>query len=188
MLRHPKGKEGRQDREQDLDQGLVYPPPQAQHCPADTDAPQDFADEDGGKHFCRLTYGEDSQANGSHGETIKDQRRGIVCQSFAFEHNKYTTWYLHSARDGEGGNGIGRRNDGAQYQAHRPRKTHEPMGRGSNRERCKHDAANGEKRNRAEIEPELAPVHLESRGVDNRRQHKQEHDLRCKLYWRQTRH
>ena len=41
------------------------------------------------------------------------------------------------------------------------RKIHDPMRRGGDRERREHDASHGEKRDRAQIELELAPAHQE---------------------------
>jgi hypothetical protein len=62
------------------------------------------------------------------------------------------------------------------------------MGCGSHCNRRKHNAASGQKRNRAQIEPELAPTHQEGRFVDDGRQYQKQHELWSKLYRRQARH
>jgi hypothetical protein len=58
----------------------------------------------------------------------------------------------------------------------------------SYRERGEDDAADGEKPDRTKVEAELAPAHLERRGVDDGRQHEEEDDLGRELDRRQTGH
>ena len=183
-----KARKRREDREQYFDHGLVDPPPQAQHHPADTDAPQDLADEDGGECSGRFDRGEDPEAHGSDGEAIEDERGRIVSERFAFEHDEDAARDLHSARDGERGDGVGRGDDGAKHEAHGPRKIHQPMRCRRDRERGEDDAADGEKPDRTQVEAELAPAHLERRGVDDGRQHEQQHDLGRELDRRQAGH
>ena len=140
MLRHPKGEERRQDREQDLDHRLVDPPPQAQHHPADADAPQDLADEDGGERSGRFAEREHPEAHRGDGEAIEDERGRIVGERLAFEHDEDAARDLHAARDGERGDGIGRGDDGAEHEAHRPRQVHQPMRRRRDHHRGEDDA------------------------------------------------
>ena len=104
---------------------------------------------------------EHADGDGSYGEAIEDERGRIVRQRLAFEDDDEPAGELHSAGNGKGGDGIRRRNDGAEKEADRPGKIHDPMRRGGNRERREHDASHGEKRDRAQIELELAPAHQE---------------------------
>ena len=50
------------------------------------------------------------------------------------------------------------------------------------------DATDGEKPDRTQVEAELAPAHLERQGVDDGRQHQQQHDLWRELDRRQAGH
>ncbi len=141
MHRGPKGEERRQNRKHDFDQGILDPSSQAQHEPADANAPQDFADDDGGKQPGSLGEREETDGDGANGEAIKDERGGIVGQSLAFEHDEDAAGNFHPASDGEGGNGVGRRDDGPQQEPDRPRKIHDPMRRGGDCKRREHDAS-----------------------------------------------
>ena len=61
------------------------------------------------------------------------------------------------------------------------------MGCRADRKGRERDAAYGQKRYWAQIEAELAPAHVESGAVYDRRQHDKQHELWSELYWRQTR-
>ncbi len=122
---------------------------------------KNLASNDGGKDSGSFSKREEAYGDGSDGEAIKDERGRIVRQSLAFEDDEEPAGELHPAGNRKGGNGVRRRHDSAQKEADRPGNIHDPMRRGGNRERREHDASHGEKRNRAQIELELAPAHQE---------------------------
>ena len=73
-------------------------------------------------------------------------------------------------------------------ESNRPCEIHDPMRCGSDRNSCKNNATHCQKRNRAQIKLKLAPTHQEGRGVNNGRQHQEQHKLRSKFHRWQARH
>jgi hypothetical protein len=95
---------------------------------------------------------------------------------------------LHPASNGQGRNGVRRGYDRPQYKTDGPIDIHQRVDRSSHHDGCEHNAANRQQRDRAQIELELAPTHLEGRGVDERRQYEEQDQFRSKLYTWEARH
>ena len=187
MLGRPIGEERRQNRERDLDARIADPAPQPQHQPTDRDPPENFPRHDGGEHCRGLTERKCAGADRGYREAIQDQRGRVVRQPFAFEDDQNAPGELQSARDGERGHRVRRRNDGAQQESHRPRQPQQIMRHGGDRAGREDDAAHRQQRDRAQIESEFAPAHRHRGRIDDGRQHEQEHQLRGKLHARQAR-
>jgi hypothetical protein len=187
MLGRPIGEKRCQHRERDLDRRIVDPPAQAQHQPADADAPEDFADDDGNERARRLTERKRTGAHGGDREPIQNERGGVVGQSLPFQNHQDAPGKLHSAQDRHGRHCIGRRDNRAQHESHRPRQAEEPMGRRRDRHSGEHDASHRQKRDGTQIEAELVPTHRHRGRIDDRGQHQQQHQFGRELDRRQPR-
>ncbi|MGA8503329.1 MAG: hypothetical protein WB683_17390 [Candidatus Sulfotelmatobacter sp.] len=123
-------------------------------------------------------------AHGGDREAVEDEGGGVICQSLAFEHDQDPLGELHSARDRERRDGVGRRDYGAQYEAHRPSETQQPVTCRCDCNRRERDATHGQQPDRAEIESELAPAHRHRGRVDDGRQYQKQHQLRGEFHGR----
>ena len=186
MLGRPIGEKRRQHRERDLDRRIVHPAPQPQHQPADADAPEDFADDDGNERAGRLTERKHAGAHGGDREPVEDERGCVVGQSLAFEDDQDAPGKLHSAQDRHRRHGVGRRDDRAQHEPYGPRQAEEPMGRRRDRDGGEHHAPNRQQRDGTQIEAELAPAHRHRGRIDDGRQHQQQNQLGRELDRRQA--
>ena len=186
ILRRPIGDERRQDRQHDLDARFVHPMAQAQHHPADADAPENLTHNDRGEHGGRVAKRKRARTHGGYGEAVEDERRRIVGEAFAFEDHGDASWKFEIARDGKGRHGIRRRDDGAQHESHRPIEAQQKMRDRRNDHRGEEDGADGEKRDRAQVEAELPPAHRHRRPIDDGRQHQEQHEFGRQRHFRQA--
>ena len=76
----------------------------------------------------------------------------IIRQAFAFKDDERAPWDMHAPRDGERCHGIRRRNDRANYEADRPRKTEQPMHGGGHRDGGENDAPDRQQSNGSQVE------------------------------------
>ncbi len=113
----------------------MNPVPQTQHQPTDADPPEDFAGDNDSERSDRVGEREYASADRGYREAIEDERGGVICQPFAFEDDKDSPRKLQSASDRERRHSVRRRNNGAQYEAHRPSETQQPMGCRGDRDR-----------------------------------------------------
>ena len=171
LFGRPVGDERRQDREHDLDAGIADPTAQAKHEPSDADSPHDLSHEDGRKAAGGLDKRERSSHHRGDREAIEDERGRVVGQAFALENDDQALGKLQSLRDRQRGNGVGRRDDGAQDKADRPGKAQQPVRSRGDRDRGEHDTTDRQQRDRAQVEAELFPTHLHCVPVDDGRQH-----------------
>ena len=116
MLGKPERDIRRHQRQRDLDARVAGPAAQAQAQPADADAVADLAHHDEGEGSERLTEGEQASAYGGDREPVKDQRRGVVREALAFEHNDEPARQPETAGDRQRRDNVGRRHDGAEHE------------------------------------------------------------------------
>ena len=107
----------RHQRQRDLDARIARPAAQAQAGPADADAVGDFADDNEGKGPGGRAEGEQAGGDRGDGKAVKNQSRGVVGETFALEHEDKPARQPERADDGERGNRVGRRHDGAEHEA-----------------------------------------------------------------------
>ncbi len=119
-------------------------------------------------------------------EAVKDQRRGVVSEAFAFQHQQEPPRQPQPARHGQRRDHVRWRYDGAEQEADRPGQADQVMRRHCDRAGGEDDAAEGEQEDRPQIEAEFPPAHGDAGGVDQRRQDHQQHELRGELDARQT--
>ena len=100
--------------------GSRDPAPQAQAEPADGDAPDDLAHDDGGEGAGGFAEGEAAGTDRDDREAVEDQRGGIVGEAFAFQHQQEPARQPQPARDRERRDRVGRRYDRAEQEADRP--------------------------------------------------------------------
>ena len=157
------------------------------HEPADANSPDDLPCNDRHKAAGGRDERERSRAHRHDREAIKDERRRVVRQSLALENDEQAPRKLHALRDRQRRHRVGRRNDGAQYEADRPGKAQQEMGRRGDGDRGEHDTADRQQRDRAQVEAELFPAHLHRVPIDDRRQHEQQDKIGRELQARQPR-
>ena len=97
-----------------------------------------------------LVEREQSGAHRGDGEAVEDQGRGVVGETFAFEHDDEPARQTETAHDGERRHRVGRRHDGTEHEADRERHAEEEMRRRRHRAGGEDDAAEGEQRDRAQ--------------------------------------
>ena len=186
ILRHPIGGIGRDQGQHDLDPRIGRPAAQPEAQPADADAVGDFADDDDDEGPGGLERRERAGDDGGDGEAIEDQRGRVVGEAFAFENDEQAPRNVERPRQRQRRDHVGRRDDGAEQEAHRPWPAEQPMDRGRHRAGREHHAAEGQQRDRPQVEAELAPAHRHAGRVDDRRQEDQEHEFRRELDRRQA--
>ena len=118
-------------------------------------------------------------------EAIENERGGVVGEAFALQHHENAPRQRQPPRDGERRHHVGRRDDGAEHEGHAPLPAEQVMQGGGDRAGGEHDAAEGEQRDRAEVEAEFAPAHRHAGRIDQRRQQHQQHQFRRELDRRQ---
>ena len=176
----------RHQRQRDLDARIARPAPQAQAGPADADAVGDFADDNEGKGPGGRAEGEQAGGDRGDGKAVKDQGRGVVGETFALEHEDKPARQPERADDGERGNRVGRRHDGAEHEADGQGHAEEEVRDRRHRAGGEQDAAERQERDRAQVETEFAPAHRHAGGIDQRRQDAEQHQFRSQLDPRQA--
>ena len=187
-FRRPVRRERGEQRENDLDARVPRPAPQPQAQISDEQPPRDLADHDGDEHQCRIAEREGAERHRGDGEAVEDQRGGVVGEAFALDHHHGPPRHAEPPRDRHRCHLVGRRDDGAEHEADRPVPVEQEMHDGGDRDRREGHAAEREQADRADVVAELAPAHGDTGGIDQRRHHEQEHELRRKLDPRQSRH
>ena len=186
MLRDQKGDVRRHQRQRDLDAGITRPTAQAQADPADADAVGDFADDNERKLSGGLREREQAGRDRRDGKAVKDQGRGVVGETFPIEHDNEPPRQTETADDGERSDRVGRRHNGAEHEADRPRHAEHKMRHRRHRGAGENDTTEREQRDRAQIETKFAPAHGDARRIDQRRQDAEQHKFRRELNPRQA--
>jgi hypothetical protein len=120
MLGRPIRQVRRQHRQHDLDARVGHPTAQSQHQSADRESPDQLAGDDCQERADCMTDREQLAANGSDGEAVEDQGRGVVRQAFPFQDDAEATRQVQAARDCQRRDRIRRRNDRSQYESNLP--------------------------------------------------------------------
>ena len=156
--------------------------------PADGDAEQHLADDDGGEGAGRLRQREQPGRDRRHREAIEDQRGGVVGKPLALEHDENAARHAELAGDRQRRHHVGRCDDGAEQEADAPRQPDQIMRRGGDREGGEDHAADRQQDDGAEIGFEFAPAHGDAGRIDQRRQHHQQHQFGRQFERRHARH
>ncbi len=188
MLGQPVGDVGRDQRQGQLDLRIPRPFAEAKGEPADADAEGDLTGDDEEEFAGRERQREMPDHDRGKRKAIEDQRRGIIGEPFALEDDQEPARHVEPARDRERRHHVGRRDDGSQQKGDGPGQADHVVRGGRHHRRGEDHRANREQHDRAQIVPELAPAHGDARGVDQRRQHHQEHQFRRQLDRRHARH
>ncbi len=120
------------------------------------------------------------------GEAVEDQRGGVIGEPFAFEHDQKAARQAEPPRDRERRDHVRRRHDRAEHESDAPRPAEQIVQRGRDRDGREHHRAEGEQRDRPQIEAEFAPAHRHAGRIDQRRQQHQQHQIRRKFDRRQA--
>ena len=160
--------------------------PQAE--PADNDPERDFAEQDederSGGGWQRKRAGRDRQ----HREAIEDQRGGVVGEAFAFEDDENPMRQMQPLGDRQRRDHVGWRDDGAEHEADAPGQAEQRVRRSGDRASREDHAADGEQRDRPQVGLEFPPAHGDAGGIDQRRQHHQQHAFRFHFDERKARY
>ena len=157
--------------------GSRDPAPQAQAEPADGEAPDDLAHDDGGEGAGCFAEGEAAGTDRDDREAVEDQRGGIVGDAFAFQHQQEPARQPQPARERERCDRVGRRYDRAEQKADRPGQPDHVMRRHRDGAGGEYHCAEGEQENRPQVETEFPPAHGDGGGIEQGRQDHQQHQL-----------
>ncbi len=188
MMRNPERDIGRDQRQRDLDLRIPGEMPRPQREPADRDAEQQFAGDDGAEGAGGLRQREQPGRDRRHRETVEDQRGGVVGEPFAFEHDENSARQAELARDRQRRHHVGRRDDGPQQKADTPGQSDQIMRGSRDHQGGENHAADRQQRDDAQVEAEFAPAHRDAGRIDQRRQHQQQHQFRGQFHRRHARH
>ena len=166
--------------------GIASPAAQAQAKPADRDAVGNLGDDDQRKVAGGRREGKQAGAHRGDGKAVKNQRRSVVGEAFAFEHDDEPARDAQTADDGERRNRVRRRHDGAEHEADRQRHAEEPMRRRRYRTSGEDDTAESKQRDRPQIELEFTPAHGNAGRIDQRRQNAEQYQFRRQFDARQA--
>ncbi len=108
----------------------------------------------------------------------RDQGGGVVDQALALEDRDDPSGHAHAARDRGGGNGVRRRDDGTEGQGSRELEPgNQRPGHQADRERREDDRPDGQDADRLVVGAYVDERRADGRGVQQRRQQPDEHDL-----------
>ena len=179
MLGHPEGDIGRHQRQRDLDARIARPLAQAQAQPADADAVDDLADDDqaegpGGLRRARTCRWRPPRPRSGRGSARSRRWRGLRLPAPPRSRR---------GRPSRRAIASGATTSGGAMMAPSTKPTAQSKSKQIMRGRRhragrEHHAAEGEQRDRPQVEPELAPAHGDAGRIDQRRQDHQQHQFR----------
>ena len=106
---------------------------------------------------------------------VGDERGGVVDQTLTPEDRLDPRRDTQTLQNRFGRHGVGRRYDRTEREGRRPRQTRNESMRDPRDNRGRHEnEADGEKKNRAQIAPEIPPRSEEGRGIEERRKKEEE--------------
>ena len=126
----------------------------------------------------RMPEREAARHDGRDGEAVGHERRGVVDQALALDQRHEPAREAEAGADRRRRDGIGRRHDGADHEADRPRQAsdHGVADRGHHEHRREHEA-HREQGDRPRIGAQVAQRGEEGARVEQRRQESDEHDV-----------
>jgi hypothetical protein len=186
LRRHQEGDVRRHQRHGDFDASIARPAAQPQAHPAHRNAPEDFANDNQREIAGGLRQREHAGAYRGNGEAVEDQRGRVIGEAFAFEHDHEAARQAETANNGKRRHRVRRCDNGPEHEAHRQRHVQHVVRDHRDRAGGEDDAAEGEQRDRAQIEAELAPAHGDAGGINQRRQDAEQHQLRRQFQPRQA--
>ncbi len=151
---------------------------QAQHCESDGHAEGDFSDDDGHELQCGDGRRERDAARRSQREAQRDQRSRIVDETFTLQHGAEPQRQPHAAQHRQRCHGVRRRDDCAQYEAHRPAHTEQVVNSGRNASCRDEYATDGQQQDGSEIGAKAGPAQANTGRVKQRRKQYQQHQVR----------
>jgi len=114
----------------------------------------------------------------ANAELQRQQSAGIVQQALAFQHVHQPPRQSQAAGDGGGGDGVGRRDNGAQHQPDPPIEARQqPLPRFGDPDNGESHQAKGQENNADQVEGELPPGSEPRRAVKQRRQNDEKHQV-----------
>ena len=106
---------------------------------------------------------------------VGDKRGGVIDQTLTAEDRLDPRWDAKALQNRFGRHGVGRRYDRTEREGRGPRQTRNESMRDPRDHRGRHEnEADGEKKNRAKIAPEIPPRSEECRGIEERRKKEEE--------------
>jgi hypothetical protein len=183
----PIGGERREQRQDDLDAGVLRPSAQPQARKPDRQPECDLAADDGDENQYGRAERKRAERHRGDGEAVQDQRGGVVGEALALDHDHGPPRQAKPAGDRQRCDLVGRRDDGAEDEADRPIPAEEEMHDRRDRHRRERHAAEREQADGANVVAELAPAHGDAGRVDQRRHHQEKHQLGRQLDRRQAR-
>src|ERR1044071_8580558 len=172
-----RGKRGEQ-RDRDLDRRIFNRFEDSERQPADDQSDGDATEHDPQKLSSGMMEGERARGQRGNRKTKRNQSGGIIDQAFAFDHGHNPAGNPQVLRNGGGGDSVRRGNDCAQNETRRQRKVRQQIMREiTDRYRRTQHQANRQQQNRPQVEVEIAPGRENRRGIKERRQKKEKHQL-----------
>ena len=116
------------------------------------------------------------------GEAVRDERRAVVDQALSLDDRDEPSWHPEAPRDGCRGDGIGRRDDGAEHEGRAPGEIVDRRVGDHRHDEGRHDhEPDREQADRAQVQLQLVQRREERSGVQQRRQHRDENEIRREL-------
>ena len=177
------GEVRRDERDRDLRRGVVERLAQRRDDVADGDADRDADDRVEDEAPARLGHREAPADRGRHRELVGDEGRRVVDQRLAFDDRHVAARGADARGDRRRRDGIGRRHDGAQHERRLPRHAVDDLvGDDGHAEHREDHEADREQADLAQVVAQLAQRGEEGRGVEQRRQDDDQHDVGVELH------
>jgi hypothetical protein len=153
------------------------------HQPAHGEPDDHTSDRREHEHPDAAQHGRAGAGRGSDEHPEQRQRRRVVDQALATEDRHHPARQVQPAADGQRGDGVRRRDHGAQHQARGQRQARDqPRGDDSDDDGGERHQAHGEQPDRPLVGPDPEVGRVERGRVQQRGQHEQEHDLRVERH------
>ena len=188
-LRRQVAEVAAEESDRDLDRRVVEPLAQLADQVADHEADADAAEHDEHEVPARVEEREGAGDHRGDGEAVGDERGAVVDQALALDQRDQARRQPEPLGDRAGGGRIGRRDDCSEHERLRPAEAGDDCVRdgGDGKHRDEHEP-DREEPDRLHVRPELAQRGEERAAVEQRRQHRDEHEVRVQVHLGRMRH